>query len=858
MKQILSEEFLRMQKLAGIISETVDKALDTKVGLLLKDLNTKTSINSLIKDMPAEPKGSTMTKLPDDKMHVTLTSIKSFKPFKDKLKDFQLPEDIKFPNVELGDAKFVYREDGKTTYVAAVKNQNDIKEFVDKIYQKIGETNPEPNRFFHITLANNEGGDPFKSIGNVEKSDLIKENENSSLHFFFDLDGVLADMENGLQQSPEIIELRKILDDLINNNFPEYKNLMDDKIKEKIKTDLPPDAPANHPLRPLKKAFNNYTSKVFSVASKEGFYKNLPLMPGAKEMLKKAQEISGKKPDILSSPVQGENTSVQEKKDWVNTNFGDLVNKIIIDTDKGKYAKSKNDVLIDDRPKYINAFESSGGSAILHKNYNDTIKEIEKFKQSLTENKNKMKNQILSEEFRRMQKLAGLITESEYKKALLTEATDQIPGKDGIIILVSDYAKKHIMEHNKPGIGSIFKAGVTEDEIVNMVKEAAPKVSGDGGAYELNKPGIGYDLVLTIDKAKALKDAKEGEVEKQEGPNKVKVISITTSQPLSSFSSDRISLIIRKSNPQFLPDDIKTDADIAKKIEEGKCYSLLTAFPGNPDIPRASEWDGKFAIIIPGGVKESLNEVLDDLKDAQTAAEFIYTQLDTYIDNNLDGYGSGYHVESKLEKLLKLVSKKFNIPENLFKIDDKSSTEYNDYDEGTTNGEIKLNNQSIITYSSHDDGYGFRGDIDKNALKTELEKLIKPINESIYTKKLVNEVLRRYRRMLNEELTISNDNYELPDFEEKKKQLNTLFPDGSIDRSNWKMFGSDSEEDFENSIEYGEIDSQRILGVIEAEIEDLFPGFEVSCIMYSGDEKANIMVKKGNDSLSFDLKVDVL
>ena len=228
--------------------------------------------------------------------------------------------------------------------------------------------------------------------------------------FFFDLDGVLADMEKGLQQSPEVLALRKTLNDLINSNFPEYKNLVDDKIKEKIKAELPPDAPADHPLRPLKKAFNNYTSKIFSVASKEGFYKNLPLMPGAKEMLTKAQQITGKKPDILSSPVQGENTSVQEKKDWVNTNFGDLVNKIIIDTDKGKYAKSKNDVLIDDRPKYINAFESSGGSAILHKNYNDTIKEIEKFKQSLTENKNKnkMKNQILSEEFRRMQKLAGL------------------------------------------------------------------------------------------------------------------------------------------------------------------------------------------------------------------------------------------------------------------------------------------------------------------------------------------------------------------------------------------------------------------------------------------------------------------
>ena len=216
----------------------------------------------------------------------------------------------------------------------------------------------------------------------------------------------------------------------------------------------------------------------------------------------------------------------------------------------------------------------------------------------------------MSQQFLKMQKLAGLITESEYRKALLTEATDKIPGKEGIIILISDYVKKHIMEHNKPGVGSVFKAGVTEDEIVNMVKEVAPKVTGDGGAYELKKSGIGYDLVLSIDKAKALKDAKEGEVEKQEGPNKVKVISITTSQPLSSFTSDRISLIIRKSNPQFLPDDVKTDDEIAKKIEEGKCYSLLTAFPGNPDIPRASEWGGKFAVIIPGGVKESIKEIV--------------------------------------------------------------------------------------------------------------------------------------------------------------------------------------------------------------------------------------------------------
>ena len=221
-----------------------------------------------------------------------------------------------------------------------------------------------------------------------------------------------------------------------------------------------------------------------------------------------------------------------------------------------------------------------------------------------------MKKQTLTEELTRMRKLAGIqINEDEDNFKLvvaesLLEATDQIPGKDNIVILVSDYAKKHIMTHNKIGVGSVFKTGISEDDIIKMVTDVASKVSGDGGAYELKQSGIGYDLVLPMEKAKSLKDAKEGTVEKQEGPNKVKVPSITTSQPASDFSTDRISLIIRKSNPQFLPDDVKDNEEIDKKIKEGKCYSLLTAFPGNPDIPRASEWNGKYAVIIPGSSKE--------------------------------------------------------------------------------------------------------------------------------------------------------------------------------------------------------------------------------------------------------------
>lgn len=391
----LFEELYRIKKLAGLLNEGESK-VEAGVGLLLKlDNTTKNQIKSIISKMPSEPNGNNMTKLPDDKLHITLTSIKAFKPFKDKFKNL---DDTKIPNlvnVKLGDAAFVYRDDGKVTYVVAIKNQSEIKDFVNELYKMVGETNPEPNRFFHITLCNNQGGDPFKSIGNVEKSDLIKEDTNTPLQFFFDLDGVLADMEQGLQQNSKIVSLRKRLDDLIKNDYPQYKNLVDDKIKEKLKKELPPDAPKDHPLRPLKRAFNDYRNSVFGVAAKEGFYKNLPLMPGTKEMLKAAQKISGKKPHILSSPVQGDNTSVQEKIDWVQTNFKGLVNKIIIDTNKGKYAKSKSDVLIDDRPKYVTEFESAGGSAILHKNYNTTIKEMEKFKQN--------------EQLNRTQMLAGII-----------------------------------------------------------------------------------------------------------------------------------------------------------------------------------------------------------------------------------------------------------------------------------------------------------------------------------------------------------------------------------------------------------------------------------------------------------------
>jgi hypothetical protein len=96
-----------------------------------------------------------------------------------------------------------------------------------------------------------------------------------------------------------------------------------------------------------------------------------------------------------------------------------------------------------------------------------------------------------------------------------------------------------------------------------------------------------------------LEEAAESSTEKKEGPNTITVPRVQTTQPLSDFSTDDLTFIVRPSNPQFLPEDVKMDPEVMKKIEEGKCYSLLTAFPGDPDIPKASEWNGMYAVVVP-------------------------------------------------------------------------------------------------------------------------------------------------------------------------------------------------------------------------------------------------------------------
>ena len=136
--------------------------------------------------------------------------------------------------------------------------------------------------------------------------------------------------------------------------------------------------------------------------------------------------------------------------------------------------------------------------------------------------------------------------------------------------------------------------------------------------------------------------------------------------------------------------------------------------------------------------------------------------------------------------------------------------------------------------------------------KEVIEKSVGQVVESFKTMKY----LKKFESFTNEALNIDAD-YELPDLEEKKKQLNDLFPYDCIDSSHYKMFGYESEEDFENAVKWGEIYPEKILRDIKDELEDLFPGFEVDGGVYHGDEKCYITIRKGEDYLKFDLEIDL-
>lgn len=193
-----------------------------------------------------------------------------------------------------------------------------------------------------------------------------------NLNIYVDMDGVIADFDAGVSSNNPKIEKAKESYLKILSGFPDLKSLPEDDIKKRLA-----GAQVDPGLKALKKAFNYYRELKYISADKPGFFLNLPVMNGAQELITGIVKMTGKKPVVLTAPVDSNSARCEaEKREWINKNFPGMFQGFICTQEKEKYANS-NAVLIDDRTKYTSKFVASGGNAILFKTTSQALMDLE-------------------------------------------------------------------------------------------------------------------------------------------------------------------------------------------------------------------------------------------------------------------------------------------------------------------------------------------------------------------------------------------------------------------------------------------------------------------------------------------------
>jgi hypothetical protein len=71
------------------------------------------------------------------------------------------------------------------------------------------------------------------------------------------------------------------------------------------------------------------------------------------------------------------NLGINEKHPARKFEEWDGTQKVILTADKGAFAESKNDILIDDRRPNIDKWTEAGGTGILHNDSTDTVRILE-------------------------------------------------------------------------------------------------------------------------------------------------------------------------------------------------------------------------------------------------------------------------------------------------------------------------------------------------------------------------------------------------------------------------------------------------------------------------------------------------
>jgi len=124
---------------------------------VMPDANVIASVLILADQLPPEA-----VMLSEDRFHVTLAHQSVLKPYKKQLK--QLSKDGMLPPappiiIEPALEERVDEAEGRKSWVVWVKNQDELKAYVQEVIQAAGgpSGDPEPSRRFHISIANLTG-----------------------------------------------------------------------------------------------------------------------------------------------------------------------------------------------------------------------------------------------------------------------------------------------------------------------------------------------------------------------------------------------------------------------------------------------------------------------------------------------------------------------------------------------------------------------------------------------------------------------------------------------------------------------------------------------------------------------------
>ena len=124
---------------------------------IVPDIQTVSELEALQAMLPEEA-----IRLKPHDLHVTLLHQSILKPFEEQLNKLELPAP---PLIILNDKVFERKSPGKKSWAVRLQNQDETRDYVKKIMELLGSTNtdPEPERRFHVSLANLTGN-PLDSV----------------------------------------------------------------------------------------------------------------------------------------------------------------------------------------------------------------------------------------------------------------------------------------------------------------------------------------------------------------------------------------------------------------------------------------------------------------------------------------------------------------------------------------------------------------------------------------------------------------------------------------------------------------------------------------------------------------------